>query len=531
MKNIYRTKYTALYRHLYKFCISLDYLAYEEVAKMERKISGHDDVNLNEIYRIIKAFMNVNEGKSVAETLADVYEKSLAADANSDRWFLQEVLILIYKYVHPDNSKVTECNKKINQVQEVLEESEYNELKKIVRINPADYEIWCHIDQNKTMKEIYQEHFAGGSYKLKNRSFLMILKGYSSSTPFFYSALTTHFHQQVIKGGGLYIKWLGTGLVIDPGINFMDNFHRAGLQIKDIDCIIVTHNHIDHNGDLTTIDDLAAQFSHVTIVLYADNNTLTEVSGRLKKISKANTKTIHNMKSFFLGKNNEIEIEPICSKHIQNEKGEYLENASYAIKIKLLQSEKIQVQIGFTSDTIYFEELGKKFLDCRYVIANISETNKEDYNLKVHKKTHLGFYGCKDLVEVCNKAKEEKAKEEKAKEEKAKEEKAKEEKAEKDKVQEDKVQEDNTMNDKIIYIISEFWAGKGDIRKALVRQLREVTRYSFIYPGDIGMLFYLDNTTFECSICKSEKGVEELHVVCPNGKYSNMLTVCEECIL
>ena len=45
--------------------------------------------------------------------------------------------------------------------------------------------------------------------------------------------------------------------MVDPGINFMENMHFTGLNINDINAVLVTHDHIDHNGDLPAIDDLA----------------------------------------------------------------------------------------------------------------------------------------------------------------------------------------------------------------------------------------------------------------------------------
>lgn len=94
---------------------------------------------------------------------------------------------------------------------------------------------------------------------------------------------TSSFREHTpIKGGGIYIKWRGTGLVIDPGINFMENMHMSGLGINDIDAVIVTHNHIDHNGDLITIDDLAFQFNKCGISLYMDKQTEQEFDRRLK---------------------------------------------------------------------------------------------------------------------------------------------------------------------------------------------------------------------------------------------------------
>lgn len=123
------------------------------------------------------------------------------------------------------------------------------------------------------MKDAYSMHLQERDFRLDKRSYLMILKGFSSSTPFFYSALKDGFYKSPIKRGGFFLKWRGYGLVIDPGINFMENMHQNGLSLKDINGIIFTHDHIDHNGDLMTIDDLASQFGRTDIELLADKRT------------------------------------------------------------------------------------------------------------------------------------------------------------------------------------------------------------------------------------------------------------------
>jgi len=44
--------------------------------------------------------------------------------------------------------------------------------------------------------------------------------------------------------------------VIDPGFDFLRNFHDAGYHGREINAVVVSHNHPDHNSDLKDIDDL-----------------------------------------------------------------------------------------------------------------------------------------------------------------------------------------------------------------------------------------------------------------------------------
>lgn len=81
---------------------------------------------------------------------------------------------------------------------------------------------------------------------------LICLKGFSSTTPAIYSAT----FENTCTGGGIYFNVEGFGIVIDPGIGFVDSMHKQGIFIEDINAVIVTHNHLDHNADIRTISAL-----------------------------------------------------------------------------------------------------------------------------------------------------------------------------------------------------------------------------------------------------------------------------------
>ena len=60
---------------------------------------------------------------------------------------------------------------------------------------------------------------------------LLCLKGFSSSTPMINSAV---FSKNTCVGGGFYLNVNGFGVVIDPGIGFVENIQREGIFIEDI---------------------------------------------------------------------------------------------------------------------------------------------------------------------------------------------------------------------------------------------------------------------------------------------------------
>ncbi|QJT08076.1 tetratricopeptide repeat protein [Oceanidesulfovibrio marinus] len=78
-------------------------------------------------------------------------------------------------------------------------------------------------------------------------SFLLVLREWNSYTPVIPSA------EESDRGGGYYIRHAGEGIVIDPGYDFIENFHRTGGRLGGIDHIIVTHAHDDHTAELEAL--------------------------------------------------------------------------------------------------------------------------------------------------------------------------------------------------------------------------------------------------------------------------------------
>lgn len=65
----------------------------------------------------------------------------------------------------------------------------------------------------------------------------------------------------VVPGGGYYLCWRGKGIVIDPGYDFIQNFYDEGFSIEDIDAIVVTHSHPDHDDDLSSLITLVREWN------------------------------------------------------------------------------------------------------------------------------------------------------------------------------------------------------------------------------------------------------------------------------
>lgn len=81
----------------------------------------------------------------------------------------------------------------------------------------------------------------------ENDSYFFCLRKWNSYTPL------VSLSDAPRQGGGYFVAWNGKGLVIDPGINFLQNFLNSGYSISDIDAVLITHSHVDHTSDFEAI--------------------------------------------------------------------------------------------------------------------------------------------------------------------------------------------------------------------------------------------------------------------------------------
>ncbi len=58
-------------------------------------------------------------------------------------------------------------------------------------------------------------------------------------------------------GGGYLVRLHGRnstappyGVVVDPGVDFVENLYRSGYALSDVDMVVLTHDHVDHIGAL-----------------------------------------------------------------------------------------------------------------------------------------------------------------------------------------------------------------------------------------------------------------------------------------
>lgn len=328
------------------------------------------------------------------------------------------------------------------------------------------------------------------SYRRINDA-LICLKGFSSTTPAIYSAA----FEGSYTGGGLYLNVDGFGIAIDPGIGFVDSMHKQGIFIEDINAVIVTHNHLDHNAEVGTISALQYDINRYydsqvkfyknlfpeikskehTINWWLDEGTQENNKGTIPK------SMLLSQCSSWIELNEKISLIAIETKHMRDAK-------SYGIKCKI-KLENEEIIVGYTSDTKYFSELEDFMKECKIIVFHISDIYEKDVRGIKQKNTHLGYDGSIHLL----------------------------------------AGENQTFH---LAIASEFCCNNGDYRVKVTRKLSEHVRKkraAYVVPGEVGLKVDIRSGGIYCSRCKRIMKTSEILIVCPEREFGEIQYVCEKC--
>ena len=469
---------------------------------------------------------------SVFKTLREIYLwfESYAADSEKAKEQLEDII-----------SREAECSECaycydclrvfwIAVYHRFYDETAYKDLEETLSrentyvLHALPMEIYRHLDAKMSAADYYWEHCSSMKRRKTFKNRLIVLKGMSSSTP---AMLNSAFNTQNFHGGGLYINWEGFGMVIDPGYHFVEAMHNAGLTILDVDAVIITHEHIDHNNDIRILD-LNQSLFRVTekrgrqhkITWYLDEATCGLVEGlqRTESGFKQGTNKIFKLspsegKAFkqtsrdggacweerdipseglvLYEQDSDKAVLRINNTEHERSNDKYLQH-TFSVKLVLMKDSVIR-RIYYTSDTRYNKTISNMAKDSEIVVANLSSVYENDILKEKLKETHLGYWGCYRLLE------------------------------------------DMRDNPPAFFLVSEFWNGKTDIRFDIVKFLKEEVRNLYkkigsntkIIPAEIGMQIDLEKLQIQCMICKHFS--DKVIIVKPAEEYGEIRCICDKC--
>jgi len=366
--------------------------------------------------------------------------------------------------------------------------------------------------------------FTESSCFARERSFLMVLREWNSYTP------AVPVEGEHDRGGGYYLQHGGEGIAIDPGYDFLQNFRQAGGRLADIRHIILTHAHDDHTAQFESLLMLLHKRSEEAklptpfrpVRVYLSEGCGRKFSGLLplkgdKRIERV-VSLVHGGRQV-VKLNGQTTLTVLPAYH--NDVITHDTAVGLGFAFKLAKGEKRR--IVFTSDTGYYPQRTKKgdgkgkeaavvakedaglwhryprlFQHPDLLVAHMGSIAKEEFKgwkeaLKelsdltgdeprdegrYYYPNHLGLLGMLTLLDHMQPP---------------------------------------------AAIISEFGSELRGFHIELVEKLGEVFREkqeaeekpgrSFIVPGDLTMVYYLDKDTFLCHEEGGEKKADELRCV------------------
>lgn len=333
----------------------------------------------------------------------------------------------------------------------------------------------------KTVQEYYRMRCERESFTRED-CFLINLKGLSSSSPIIYNnTFGTQF-----RGGGFYFRWNGIGVAVDPGLYFVTNMHEFGLNIQDIQAVVITHNHLDHMGDMQLLDDLEYQIKgtgsikwYVCEEIYSDRK------------SKPNFTLVRPGEDHAIS--DSIELRATPARHIWDKDSEDYLNTTFGCVFRLCDNgaPSRKRTLGYTSDTTYWSGMETNYEEMDVLIANISSIREKDLLLEEQNSLHLGFTGCVKLLQ-------------------------------------------SLKQPPTLLLLSEFWNGIEDIRFIVSKQLwrlsmRKRVDTRVVLPTEIGMRVSLKTLGIKCSSCGTYAKCVTL--IRPSQPFGKLEYLCENCVL
>jgi Tfp pilus assembly protein PilF/ribonuclease BN (tRNA processing enzyme) len=321
---------------------------------------------------------------------------------------------------------------------------------------------------------------------------LSILRGWSSAVTLLEGS------ERRWRGGGYFLKWRGHGIVIDPGFDFLRNFHDAGFHGREIHTVVVSHNHPDHNSDLKGLDDLCYELFKRRVgtenstcrpyVLLWDQDTAVAT-----KFSYQKPQHQHEPVVFPSGYPQPINLLkhpakiPVRIAPFKVNHGSDVPHAMGMVLELLDLKSQPALRIGYTADTAYSEDLHQHLANCDILIAHISQpTIEELQDPSKLKEDHLGYRGTARLLKECKPK---------------------------------------------LALIGEFWAGFTDLRISLVKGLRQRSGLDAVLPAGLAMHLRLPSLEIECTECHKPTPFPAIKVAPPTDNFGSLAYLCSKCMI
>lgn len=221
--------------------------------------------------------------------------------------------------------------------------------------------------------------------------------------------------------GGIFIRWNGKGIAVNPGHRFLENFHSQGLHIRDINMVIVTGEQADCYADVKEIYELNYQLNKMSQELHVINyyfhqKAFQELSRFLKPHFKQERNSIHSLELFLDSPDvekidldseitlnyfliNSIEAPSSFPESKEERIGRSLSGLGIKLELRSNSSDRSLVRIGYITNASWNPLMAHHLGTCDLLITGFGNTSSNDYNKISYNTDCLGYYGTYTLLE------------------------------------------------------------------------------------------------------------------------------------
>jgi hypothetical protein len=206
------------------------------------------------------------------------------------------------------------------------------------------------------------------------------------------------------SSGGFFFSWEGTGIVINPGREFLERFHSNGYSICDIDHVIVTENDEELFRDLLSIYQLNLKANRTTenphFIRYTLERRVHErMAPSLKPVYKHERDMVRPFDLFVDSTNGEsVELSPHVHLRYVPSKGQG--EGGLHLFFDLFQKVGDPLSMCYLSRAPYSEKLKEMARGVDLLIAGFGHTGPYDLGKVEYSSDSLGFYGTLSLIDA-----------------------------------------------------------------------------------------------------------------------------------
>ena len=170
---------------------------------------------------------------------------------------------------------------------------------------------------------------------------------------------------QLRATGGIYIEMDDTRLYLDPGPGALVHSTREKVPLHRLDAVLLSHAHLDHVNDANAVIEAMTKGALEKRGVLAGSTSA--IAGHVsdgkiidKVVSEYHKKAVSSVMAMRAG-------EKVKIKDVEITATKTLHTDPTCVGFKL---EGKNVSLGYTSDTTYFENVGKQFHGCDVLILN-----------------------------------------------------------------------------------------------------------------------------------------------------------------